>query len=511
MLTRWRPGAPADVAWPQLQVAGDTATVVADPTGGSRVYAAVSGAELVVSDDLGAIALALNRDGVATPLNHTALSHVLVHGFGMLPETVFSGILQPRMGESIHARKRGDGLGIEAVDDGYPYLNGASREDQVADERRLLDLTTAAVDRIVVREGGSGVLMLSSGKDSVALALAVAEGGHRDVTCVTYRSSERDSEWQYAASLCRRLGLALEILDPPKPDEIRRILERVFERSAEPGGEGLFQYGHMAKVLSPEYPFVMDGLGNDTFMGFGPNKRGRWKTRLRVRGALPGAALTMMTPVDSPLNYFLRSRVATTFPLRLLRDRELNRIYPESVRVQRLAYDQSRALRHMDDWDLWNEVSERTGNVTSSMLKVYLTTQAYDMRATFPFCDTELIDYYFNLPQAERFDRKALTNKVLLRKMLTRYADYDTELVGSNPFHFDRVRFLQEQRDWVLAEIAACTLWNDRAAPMAQAWLDALDRRRLLAHALLPLFQVSGWHNRSSVLRESRHLTSAPG
>jgi hypothetical protein len=64
-------------------------------------------------------------------------------------------------------------------------------------------------------------------------------------------------------------------------------------------------------------------------------------------------------------------------------------------------------------------------------------------------------------------------------------------------FPFDGARFLAENRDFVLGEIATCALWNSTVGPAAAAWLDQLGRRPFLYHALLVMFQVSAWHNHS--------------
>ena len=131
------------------------------------------------------------------------------------------------------------------------------------------------------------------------------------------------------------------------------------------------------------------------------------------------------------------------------------------------------------------------------ILKVRLAAESRGLNVVLPFCDRDVIDYCFNLPERDRFDRSSGTNKLLLRTMLKRYLDYDAETIGKRWFAFDGARFLLDHRDFVLDEITGCGLWNARISELAEKWMRRLEHRHFMYHALLPLFMLSGWHNHS--------------
>ena len=123
------------------------------------------------------------------------------------------------------------------------------------------------------------------------------------------------------------------------------------------------------------------------------------------------------------------------------------------------------------------------------------------MVAKFPYCDPEVVDYLFNLPVSERYDRKSGVTKLLLRQMLRETIDYDADAVGKHYFGFAGDQFLIKHRAFVLSEISRCSLWSPDVASIAGSWLDQLERRPLRYHSLLNLFQLSGWYNHSRYVR----------
>jgi hypothetical protein len=56
-----------------------------------------------------------------------------------------------------------------------------------------------------------------------------------------------------------------------------------------------------------------------------------------------------------------------------------------------------------------------------------------------------------------------------------------------------------ENRELVKSEIDSCALWDRGNLGIVHDWIDAIDRRPLLHHAILTIFMVSGWHNHSRV------------
>ena len=133
----------------------------------------------------------------------------------------------------------------------------------------------------------------------------------------------------------------------------------------------------------------------------------------------------------------------------------------------------------------------------ASLKKHALAANAIGHEAMMPWCDYEVADYYFNLPEADRYDRKRGINKVLLRRMLEQYLDYDADKVGKHYFTFDGALFVAENRAFIRDEIDSCELWDRSGLELVHQWIDAIESRPFLHHSILTLFMVSGWHNHS--------------
>jgi asparagine synthetase B (glutamine-hydrolysing) len=346
--------------------------------------------------------------------------------------------------------------------------------------------------------------MLSSGKDSSAVALALAEAGHAGFPCVTFRDDESDEESRHARDLCQRLGLRHEVVDlAMPPGRIEAVLVDFWSRSALPCGDfAQIPYALCVAQTGAEGGAVLDGSGNDAYMGYVP----AWGERLKWRFALGAGALSRFLagrlPPDSGWNYFLRSRAASTLPGRTFRPGDTRSFYPESVDTGADWQRIGDAWSERDVIGFRNTPVEHHVDQAEITLKIHLAAEFRDRAVVLPFCDEELIGYSFNLPESNRFDRRRFTNKLLLREMLERYAAYDPDAVGKQFFPFAGDRFLLRHRAFALHEIRRCRLWDARVGPRAEAWFRRLERRPLLYHCLLPLFMLSGWYNHSRYIGE---------
>jgi hypothetical protein len=164
------------------------------------------------------------------------------------------------------------------------------------------------------------------------------------------------------------------------------------------------------------------------------------------------------------------------------------------------------ATANMNLFDLFGAVSERHAGPAASIKKHVLAAQAIGHDSALPWCDHEVADYYFNLPQEYRYDLKRGVGKVLVRSMLLRYLDYDAAKIGKHYFSFDGPRFLAENMEFVRSEIDSCALWDKDNLGLVHGWLDKVASRPLLYHSLLTVFMVSGWHNHSRFVTPATSL-----
>ena len=481
---------------PFIRTEAGTVTVEGHPTAETNVFLTSGDNWCVVATEPHELVAEMHRRSAPIRISPFGLSSLLHNGLIPVPQTVYEGVFHLAMGDVATVSMESGRVGL-SLGHRYPWVPDESTEDNPPDTRHLLDLLTeATADRVA--EAGSGVLMLSSGKDSSSVALAVAEAGLADrVTTITYRTGPDDPEPPVAADIAGRLGLRHEAIDlpeagPPSTDALLRF----FETNAIPGTDlSQIPYIFALAALDAAGATALDGGGNDPYMGYPPKGRDKAKLRYRLRGRHLGRLAQRLTPVDSPVNYAARSATEASLPGRTPRMHHIKSLYPDSVDVQSWWYDLDRAIRPIDPMRLYAEINERHTHPTQTVMKQRLAAHAVGMTSSLPWADRTIADYYFNLPVDHRYDVVGGDNKVLLRRLLLEYLDYDANAIGKHFFLFDGPRFVVENRDFIWSEIEASPLWDPSGLPMVRAWLDRVDDRPMHYHAVLTVFMVSGWSN----------------
>lgn len=475
--------------------------VVGDVSGQNETYVRQLPDRVIVASQLDELLPLLRSAGHAAEIAPAGVSHILHDGLVPLPSTVFAGMYRLSVGDRAEVRLTGAALEIRTECD-YPWLPSLSREDEEPDVDRLHALTVASVERRLANVPGDGVLMMSSGKDSVAVAIALAELG-KHPTCITFKAGEDDFEHIVAAEFCRQLGLEHKTVEMPTDRAVTEAsLIRFFESSPVPTAD----HAAVAYVLSLATSGVtegacIDGGGNDPYMGYVMTADLKKKLRYRIRGRRLAGGLKHLLPVDSPVNYLARSSAAALLPGRNPRRRETSRFYPEAVSTDDFWYRESRLNSEESLAGALTMSRLRHTEASRSHLKSRLAAAAFGLELVLPFSDSAIADYYFHLPEEARFDKASGTNKVLLRQLLAERIDYDPALVGDSYFRFDGARFMDTHSEFVRNEIQSCALWSDSVGDMVDSWFDNIERRPLLWHALFPVFMVSGWHNHSRFVR----------
>jgi asparagine synthetase B (glutamine-hydrolysing) len=376
----------------------------------------------------------------------------------------------------------------------------------------LRDAIRAAVERQLPADE-SGFLMLSSGKDSSALALGLADAGRADFPCVTFVAGSGDSEPVHASKLCGRLGLRHETVGLQLAGSaVEDLLREFFAASPLPCGDfAQIPYVLCVRQAGPGISAVLDGSGNDAYMGYVPSRSEILKQRLCTGHGRLARALARGLGPQSGFNYFLRSPADATLPGRTFRAADSRAFHPGDVDTGPFWQALSDEWGQLDEFAFRNSPVERHVDQAEILLKLRLAASFAGQRPVLPFCDEDLIDYVFHLPEAARFHRRTRTNKLLLREVLARYADYDADAIGKGFFEFDGAGFLLQHRDFVLDEIGSCSLWDPRMRERVETWLRRLERRPLLYHCLLPLLMLSGWHNHSRFLERASSRASRVG
>jgi asparagine synthase (glutamine-hydrolysing) len=467
-----------------------------DDTGRCVLYASVRAKEVLIGLDLSEILEALAGRGAPPTISRESLSFFLHDGQVPYPRTLYEDVFALTVGD--RCRVAEDAAGFSATFSlEFPYLAALSRQSEDPDPDRLLSLlTTATVDLLEGVEGA--FLLLSSGKDSTALALALAESGRRDVVCLTY-AGEGDDEYLFAADVCRRLGLTHRVYSMDSADvDVARALRRFFAESPLPAGD----LAQIPVVLAMARECgragtVLEGTGNDLTFGYVPRRKDRRAARLTLGRFRPAVRLRSLVPPGSQLNYLLRDPVEINWPGLRLRNHETSELLGGTYDTAAHWREVRRRLGAMDPVDARGLLRGRHFEIGSQKEKVDLAARAFGCNAVHPYQDPRVIDYYFNLPESSRYDARRLVNKVLLRELLRSRLAYDERSVGNRGFTFDGSAFVRRYGELIRDEVLTCSLFNTAAAERILRAVNRLDRGPFVWHHIVALFQFAAWHNHS--------------
>jgi len=460
-----------------------------------------SNERVLIATNLGELLTRLKSDSRDPAVSPFGISQVLNHGFSPVPHTAYEGVERLAGGDTAEFTVE-EGQIARSITSSYPWLARLSRQDQTPSTTKLRELIASSVDRQMSSVSGDAMLMMSSGKDSTSLAIGLADGGHTSVPCFTFKSESSDREHVFAAEICNRLGLEHHTVPMPEdPATTKAALLRFFENSPLPSADlATIPYAIVTHAAGLDHGGIMDGCGNDAYMGYLPSGHIKLRNGLRTRSRRIAKAVQRTIPHDSRTNYFARSKAGALLPGRMFRDRETRQFYAEAMDTEDFWYRLSSDSADLDLADFVAATEVRHTDPARSNNKIHLAARASGLTPLLPFCDEAIADYCFNLPEASRLDRSRWVGKLLLRRHLAEAIDYDPAVAGSHHFQFDGASFLLDNEDFVREEILSCDLWLPKVEPMLDGWMDALPRRPFLFHSLIALFMISGWHNHSVFL-----------
>jgi asparagine synthetase B (glutamine-hydrolysing) len=419
---------------------------------------------------------------------------LLAYGLVPAPYTLYSGV---------YALGVGDRLEVDLVRDRatftveFPYFEDRSRQSGSLDPDELEALLGAAVER-AVPAAGPALFMQSAGKDSTGLLLGLAAAGRtRVVRAATYDPGWREREGPEAAALARRFGLAHTTVGPDPAAELAALLRFLEHAPSICADVALVGYLHTLERSEVGGGVVIDGLGNDAYMGYVQPRAERWLSRLSLPRLAP-ATWGRMEPPDlgSRGSYLLKSMLM--YPA----ERSLagSRLSPSAVRAllpqpgpfDRFFPEVDRSCRGLSPVDFRAFVRGRHFDGCGTMVKGRRAAAHHGARAVFPYADPRLIERCFHLPRAERYDEERGTNKLVLRRLLERRIGDAPYLRAKGSFRFDVLRFAEANAARIHAEIgAAAHLLRDLDRRVA--WLLARRSNYVHAYALVTLLILSAW------------------
>ncbi len=467
-------------------------------SGRTCLYVYCHGPHLLACENASVLLEHIRQNRLPLSLASTAAGQFLTLGVVPLPASIYNEVRMLGVGDRMTVNKRPAGW-VSSHEVDFPYFAAQSRQDVRPDPKRLMELLTSAVER-QLKGVGTAVLMLSSGKDSTAIAAALARLGRRDVRCLTCVAETGQDEDGYARMLCKQLGLRHDRIcipaDRPVGDD---VLTAFFRNAPLPCADDCQIPYVLAVQQAGAADAVLDGSGNDVYMGHVPSLNDRRRAQLRVRSRWLAGGLAEVIPYATCASQLLCDPVELCFLQGLFRMREVRGFYHLPPTDSGFRTLMEEACRGRDLFDFRAYVRGRHYDQGSCALKAFMVCGASGRQCLLPWCDNDVIAYYFNLPQQARFDKATFINKLLLREMLRCEIAYPDRELGKRYFQFNRVAFYNQNRARVQDEILGCRYWDRVGSErLLRAAYRRLPRNPRVGVALNAWFLLSGWlnHNR---------------
>ncbi|MEP6190434.1 MAG: hypothetical protein ABJ186_13035, partial [Marinobacter sp.] len=262
------------------------------------------------------------------------------------------------------------------------------------------------------------LLLLSDGKDSMALAVGYSRLGE-SVETLTFLRREDHGMKEYITKVCRKLG------HRPYFVEVDHILNQfsketfvgacgVMESPVLDQGFMFFLYGLKSffgeGTRNADEYVVIDGLGNDETFGYLPSSnqyRSFLLSKLGLWKLIPTNLRALKWYIRSPCeSHGDLSTLGCIFPI------------PKSFDLNQYFSKVKKSSEPVSFVDFRAFSRGAFHDHQCMMGKTKAATTYLGADVVFPWIDTELANFVFNLQIEDKFDFSSLTNKLLLRKLL---------------------------------------------------------------------------------------------
>lgn len=278
------------------------------------------------------------------------------------------------------------------------------------------------------------LLLLSDGKDSLCLAIAFNE---LNINCdtITFLKNDDNEMKSYLTKVTTQLGhnahfiTVNEIIQNLDMEEFKKSFKSMNNPVLDQGYIfflfGLKLFFEKYKLLSSDYE-VYDGMGNDEYLGHMPSKDQLQSfkfSRINLWKILPSNFKSYKWYIRSPIeSHGLLSTLSCFF--RFPNAYDLNK-YFKSIKpsINKEYFLDLRAFargKYLDRQCMMGKTETAAG---------YLCT-----KAVFPWLDSELSNYCFNIALDEKLDFKGLINKIPLRKLLKNRIAWNQDKRGVDLF-----------------------------------------------------------------------------
>jgi len=418
------------------------------------------------------------------------------------PQTVYENIFIVGIGQKAMVRTINGKIDM-TFSEMHPFLNANREEDSEVDEEYILEiLADATVSRM--EKGRENYLFHSAGKDSNSIALALSVAGYQnEITSVSYKGEGEKDESEIAKKIAKEFGFKHKIVYEPKilaKKDINNI-NSFFENSSFPCMDNAtLAYPLYMNQLDFTNSNIIDGMGNDVYMGHIPDAREFSKQKNFSR-------FHHLRPFSRKFSSASRIGIATTtrtewVGLSGLSYGDVNKILKDSFDVYAYWKEVDKEHKDMDYLDLRSYIRGRVLDQEVFIRKVRNFADVTNSNLILPWTNQKVASYFSKLPEKSLFDRKPLKNKLLLRSILKDRIGLDSDKLGKKAYGFNAYGILMMMKNEVNQEILSCELWNEKELENLLSTLyKKIDAKHKsisrLKSIVQRLYLISIWYNKS--------------
>lgn len=420
------------------------------------------------------------------------------------PYTIYSNVLMLPIGSSVEIDVEND---IYKWTNDFHFLDEHSTQSSVPSTKKLKSLIGQAFTHLN-DENRNLYMMQSAGKDSTAMLLGLHEQGIKNVHCVTYEASFRDTESDAAKKIAESLGFKHTILYPDYKKEFDALLEYQENALNITGDFSMMPYVAANKSVFEKGSIVIDGLGNDLYMGYVSNKLERriMKCSLAAFNYMEPSKFTSSEVINYGLSSLFMQPYERLIPGTKLSSSEIESFTGNDFKDKHAPYFYQK-YEELDQDDFRAAIRARFCDSTMFQMKAELTTNSFGNEVYFPFSHNELVNYYFNLPLDERYDKPNGVNKKLLRDMLNEYVDVDDFFKVKSGFRYNMQEFIAQNKARIKEEILSCDLLDENySLKWFKKHLDCNSINYTSACKAYVLLVFASWRNRNQHLVVQEHI-----
>ncbi|MBN1875879.1 MAG: hypothetical protein JXA33_16775 [Anaerolineae bacterium] len=416
-----------------------------DGVGFETLYVATSGPRIVFASDLRAFRLA----GLATEYDEQAIMEFLHYLYVPSPRSVYKDVSSVLPGHALVIDPQGTRQkrfapprfvqGVPLRDEGK--IHAAIQDYLPLFEERML----VAAESCIPRRGRIG-LLLSAGKDSTSLAVALKEVAPDRVVALTMAFGGPPlDESSDAASVCEYLGIPHKVYTPAS-DALIPGFQRLVMCEDQPMGDTASLPLLLASSAFPEdVSVVWDGTGNDYYFGYvhhfdeyRDHKRRQfkrfvpdfaWPLFLRIMQLGPARFASTARDWQTPLEEAFVTLNGWT-------QEELKRLWQRDVDWSN-TYMWELVRKNTDkDWiALKSEIEGSIWTPSASIRKSVYVARAAGLALRMPLIDNRLAEFVNGLPQELQY--WGYSNKTLLRAYLAKHLPRELVEKPKRYFFFD--------------------------------------------------------------------------